>query len=250
MSDSTPARVPFPIDEIAAAAGRDTISVSAPLKPASDGVAAAFRANFGVPDAGTVDTTARAGLAAEITRAEAAEAAAQSYSVQRAHHTGTQTLSTISDVTTVGGNLAKLTNPGAVRFLRINADNTVTPLSAADMLSALGGGGAQAVHDLGSNLTGTIAPDFANGSRQYCSLNGNSTIAPTGGADMDEMFIGIGYTNGAYTLDFSGVKMPPAVAALLPVTLEQYRCYLITLRYLGGGWTLMDISEANIESED
>ena len=111
-------------------------------------------------------------------------------------------------------------------------------------------GGSDAVYNLGSNLAGTIAPDFANGRRQYCSLNGDSTISPTGGSDMDELLIGIAYTNGAYLLNFSGVKMPPAVAALLPVTLEQYRCYLITLRYLGGGWTLMDISEANIESED
>jgi hypothetical protein len=40
--------------------------------------------------------------------------------------------------TTVGGNLFDLTNPSAVTFLRVNADNTVTALSAADTRTALG----------------------------------------------------------------------------------------------------------------
>lgn len=42
--------------------------------------------------------------------------------------------------TTVGGNIFTVTNPSAVRFIRINADNTVTLRSAADMLADLGGG--------------------------------------------------------------------------------------------------------------
>lgn len=42
--------------------------------------------------------------------------------------------------TTVGGNLLKLTNPGAVRYLRLNADNTVTARTAAELLvTDLGG---------------------------------------------------------------------------------------------------------------
>jgi hypothetical protein len=40
-------------------------------------------------------------------------------------------------LTTVGTNLATLTNPSAVRFLRINADNTVTARTAAEMVSDL-----------------------------------------------------------------------------------------------------------------
>lgn len=39
--------------------------------------------------------------------------------------------------TTVGQNLFTLTNPDAIRFLRINADNTVTALSAANFKTAL-----------------------------------------------------------------------------------------------------------------
>jgi hypothetical protein len=41
-------------------------------------------------------------------------------------------------LTTVGTNLATLPNPSAVRYLRINADNTVTARTAAEMVSDLG----------------------------------------------------------------------------------------------------------------
>jgi hypothetical protein len=42
--------------------------------------------------------------------------------------------------TTVGNNLLNLANPSAITFLRINADNSVDALNAADMLTALGVG--------------------------------------------------------------------------------------------------------------
>lgn len=42
--------------------------------------------------------------------------------------------------TTVGGNLMRLTNPSAITFPRINADNSVDALSAAAFLTAIGGG--------------------------------------------------------------------------------------------------------------
>jgi len=41
-------------------------------------------------------------------------------------------------LTTVGTNLATLPNPSAVRFLKINADNTVTARTAAEMVTDLG----------------------------------------------------------------------------------------------------------------
>jgi hypothetical protein len=60
----------------------------------------------------------------------------------------THTLSNITDVTTVGANLAGLTNPGAITFLRVNANNTVSALSAADFRTAIGAGT--------SSTTGTV----------------------------------------------------------------------------------------------
>lgn len=40
--------------------------------------------------------------------------------------------------TTIGVNILNLTNPGAITFLRMNADNTPSALSATDMRTALG----------------------------------------------------------------------------------------------------------------
>lgn len=46
--------------------------------------------------------------------------------------------SQITDSTVVGRNLLKLTNPSAVTYLRLNADNTVTALDAASFVTAIG----------------------------------------------------------------------------------------------------------------
>lgn len=48
------------------------------------------------------------------------------------------TAALITDSTSVGQNILKLANPSAVRYLKINADNTVTARTAAEMVSDLG----------------------------------------------------------------------------------------------------------------
>ena len=53
----------------------------------------------------------------------------------------TQAASTISDASTVGQNLVKLTNPSAITFIRINANNSVDALTASDFRTAIGAGG-------------------------------------------------------------------------------------------------------------
>jgi len=58
--------------------------------------------------------------------------------------------------TTVGANLFTLTNPSAVTFVRLNADNTVTALNAADFRTAIGAGtGSGTVTSVGG--TGTTS---------------------------------------------------------------------------------------------
>jgi len=42
--------------------------------------------------------------------------------------------------TTLGGNLLRITNPSAISFLRINTDNSVSSLNAADFRTAIGAG--------------------------------------------------------------------------------------------------------------
>lgn len=49
--------------------------------------------------------------------------------------------------TTVGQNIFTLTNPSAITFLRMNADNTVTALSAANFSAAIGAVGITDVRD-------------------------------------------------------------------------------------------------------
>lgn len=60
----------------------------------------------------------------------------------------------VSTRTTVGNSFYTLSNPSAITFPRINADNTVTPLSAASFLSAIGGG---------SGTVTSVAQSFTGG---------------------------------------------------------------------------------------
>jgi hypothetical protein len=81
-------------------------------------------------------------------------------------------------LTTVGGNIAALANPSAVRWIRINADNTVTARTAAETLSDIG---AQAA---GSYLTSANIDDTAY---DATSWNGVTTNAPSKNAVRDKI---------------------------------------------------------------
>ena len=89
--------------------------------------------------------------------------------------------------TVVGANMFTLANPSAIRFLRINADNTVTALDAAGFRTAIGAGTVTSVGGTGTvngiTLTGTV------------TASGNLTL---GGA-------------------LSGVSLTTQVAGTLPV---------------------------------
>jgi hypothetical protein len=69
--------------------------------------------------------------------------------------------------TTVGGNLFTLTNPSAITFPRINANNTITALSAADFRTAIGAGT--------SSTTGTVTSVGGTGTVSGLSLSGTVT---------------------------------------------------------------------------
>jgi hypothetical protein len=86
--------------------------------------------------------------------------------------------------TTVGGSFFTLANPSAIRFPRINADNTVTARAAEDFLV-----------DIGAAASGVNA--------DITSLEQSTTIAPTGVADVDSLgFRGLPQESktAAYTL--------------------------------------------------
>ena len=97
-----------------------------------------------------------------------------------------------------------------------------------------------------------IQPDLSNGNYQYCWINTDTTlIAPTPAPTASVLYFEIQYANGAYLLDFdASIKMPAAVRAVLPVTLEIWKSYLITLRVIGGVWCLVSITGPNTEVVD
>jgi hypothetical protein len=67
--------------------------------------------------------------------------------------------------TTVGSNIFTLTNPSAITFLRMNADNTVSALNAADFRTAIGVGTG----------TGTVTSVSGTGSVNGLTLTGTVT---------------------------------------------------------------------------
>lgn len=75
----------------------------------------------------------------------------------------------VSDSTTVGQNLIKLANPSAIRYIRINADNSISALSLADLKTDLGLG------------TVVLAADWSNtGTAGYEDVTGFSFAVTNG----------------------------------------------------------------------
>ena len=61
-------------------------------------------------------------------------------------------------LTTVGTALATLTNPNAIRYLRLNADNSATAITAAQLKSELLGATPYGVIAYGSGFVATVSP--------------------------------------------------------------------------------------------
>jgi hypothetical protein len=74
--------------------------------------------------------------------------------------------------TTVGGNLFTLTNPSAITFMRINADNSVSALSAVDFRTAIGAGT--------SSISGAGTTNYITKWTTGGSVLGNSSIFDNG----------------------------------------------------------------------
>ncbi|MFA5670667.1 MAG: hypothetical protein WC967_15625 [Balneolaceae bacterium] len=70
--------------------------------------------------------------------------------------------------TTVGRNLITLPNPNAVAFMRINADNTVSTLSATDFRNAIGAGT--------SSTVGTVTSVSAGNGMNFTTITGSGSV--------------------------------------------------------------------------
>jgi hypothetical protein len=77
------------------------------------------------------------------------------------------TTGAVHGATTVGNSFFRLTDPSAVTFPRINADNTVSSLSAADFRTAIGAGT--------SSTTGTVTSVGGTGTVSGLTLSGTVT---------------------------------------------------------------------------
>jgi hypothetical protein len=121
---------------------------------------------------------------------------------------GTVSAATISDGTTVGRNIIKLANPGAVTFLRMNADNTVTARTASETRTDLGLGGA-ALLAVGTT-TGTVA---AGDDARFQTAGSNTIIQffPKDNEPPASDFATIDTRNSHPVLDFPASGSPTAI---------------------------------------
>ena len=94
--------------------------------------------------------------------------------------------------TSVGSNLFTLGNPSAIRFLRVNADNTVSALSDSDFRTAIGAGTG--------NGNGTVTGSTGSTDNRIIRADG------TGGSTIQSSAIAIddsGNVTGGVTADFT-----------------------------------------------
>lgn len=100
-----------------------------------------------------VTTQAETGLSAEVNLGGLATGV-----LKGTVSAGVSTISALAD-TTVGDNFLTLTNPSAIRFPRINADNTVDALSDSDFRTAIGAGtgGGDASTDTATSVDAEVA---------------------------------------------------------------------------------------------
>lgn len=128
--------------------------------------------------------------------------------------------------TTVGGNLFTLTNPSAVSFLRVNADNTVSALDAATFRTAIGAGT--------SSTTGTVTSVGGTGTVSGLTLTG--TVTTSGNLTLGGT-LSVAASNFA-SQSANTVLIAPSGAAGTPT----FR--LLTLEDIPDAWTKRSVTVA------
>lgn len=101
----------------------------------------------------------------------------------------------LSDSTTVGRNLLTLPNPSAVRYLRLNADNTVSALTLAELKTDL---------SLGSDITLVVASNVVNVGTTFEDITGLSFAVTAGKTYKWRATISFGTVSGTIMFSSNG----------------------------------------------
>jgi hypothetical protein len=143
----------------------------------------------------------------------------------------TQAVSTISDSTAVGRAFVTLTNPGAVSFGRINADNTVTTRTPVETRDDLG-----FVSLVTLATTGSVSITPASNTAFVLSLTGNVTLSVTGDQDGSRFGLYIRGQASGYTITwFAGIKWSAGAAPTIP-TVSGRVLLIVFTRLASGEW--------------
>jgi hypothetical protein len=103
--------------------------------------------------------------------------------------------------TTLGGNLFTIANPSAVTYPQFNADNTVTALTGAQLLTAIGGGGAGSV----TSVTASAPLASSGGTTPNITLSGALPTANGGTGNINGTVAKLATTN--FSIEESGGKL-------------------------------------------
>lgn len=127
----------------------------------------------------------------------------------------------------------------------INNSKWMTPLRTKEAIDALAEGGGEASgvpYDLG-NFGEGVTLSVNNGTLQRGVMVADTTISLAGveGMEGKQLVLSFWTNGGAWTLNFSGVQMSAEAAALLPITLENSRSYVLKFGCVGYLWTLQEI---------
>jgi hypothetical protein len=94
--------------------------------------------------------------------------------------------------TTVGSNLFTLTNPGAISFIRLNADNTASSLSAADFRTAIGAQASGSYLTAEADTLATVTGRGATTSTAVSITNSTASSSTSTGALIVSGGVGVG----------------------------------------------------------
>jgi hypothetical protein len=159
--------------------------------------------------------------------------------------TSTANARTNLGATTVGSNLFTLSNPSAITFLRVNADNTVSALNASDFRTAIGagGGGVTIETSLTQSLSGTTGCtiDVAAANVHILSLANTTNISGftynnrSSGPSVNTLMIVIKYA-GNVSITWTNVVWSNGITPTLTQIPDRADVFMLT-SYKGGAAT-------------